>query len=143
MISVKAETLRSRTATTRSSVTDARAEAIIAWWMSCRSPVTACTASSFEVARKLITEIRRTAKLPASPAVWRAKGYADGAAELIFAVSDPLITETILGEGVGLDEARQQVKDLAAFVRKLGTVRIEIDEQDTEYRFDLVWEYKQ
>ncbi|HJZ54718.1 MAG TPA: hypothetical protein VKE74_07145 [Gemmataceae bacterium] len=99
-------------------------------------------ASSFEVARKIITEIRRTAQMPGNPAVWQGKLYADGAADLLFSFSDPLITETILGEGVGLDEARQQIKDIAAYVRKLGTIRVEIDERDAEYRLDVVWEYK-
>ncbi len=99
-------------------------------------------ASSFEVARKLIPEVRRTAKLPGTPAVWKAKAYGEGGAELLTTVADPLITETILSEGIGLDEARQQVKYLAKYVRQLGTIRIELDERDTEYRLDVVWELK-
>ena len=69
MISLNAETLRSRTATTRSRVTEARVEAIIAWWMSCRSPVTAWTASSFELDcscwRFSIAPVSEVAKAPA------------------------------------------------------------------------------
>ena len=99
-------------------------------------------ASTFEVARKLIPEIRRTAKLPGSPAVWRGKLYADGAADILANLAEPLITDAILGEGVGLDEARKQVADLAAYVRTLGTIRIEIDERDTSYNVDVVWELK-
>ena len=57
-------------------------------------------------------------------------------------LGEPLITDAILREGVGLDEARKQVADLAAYVRTLGTVRLEIDEQDTSYNVDVVWEYK-
>ena len=99
-------------------------------------------ASSFEVARKLVPEIRRTAKLPASPAVWRGQLYGAGGADLLTTVGDPLVTETILGEGVGLDEARKQVKELAGYVRGLGTLRVEIDERDTAYHLDVVWEVK-
>jgi hypothetical protein len=99
-------------------------------------------ASSFEVARKIIPEIKRTARLKGSPAVWQGKAFGDGGADLLTTVADPLITETILGEGVGIVEAKQQIKNLAAYVKQLGTIRVEIDERDTEYRVDVVWEMK-
>lgn len=98
--------------------------------------------STVEVCKKLIDEVKRTAKLPPSPAVWRGKGFADGGAKLLATLSEPVITNAILRQGVGIEEARQQVADLAAFIRTLGTARIEIDETQTEYRFDIVWEPK-
>lgn len=98
--------------------------------------------STIEVCKKLIDEVKRTAKLPPSPAVWRGKGFADGGAKLLAELSEPVVTDAILRQGVGIDEARQQVADLAAFIRTLGTARIEIDETEQEYRFDIVWEPK-
>jgi hypothetical protein len=99
-------------------------------------------ASSIEVCKKLIAEVRRTEKQAGSRAVWRACGYAAGAADGLAALPDPLVTEAVLREGVGIEEARGEVDALVSWLRTLGTVRIEIDEQDTEYQFDVVWEYK-
>lgn len=99
-------------------------------------------ASTVEVGKKLVAEVRRTAKLRPSPAVWRGKGYAAGAAATLTAVPDPLVTDAILSGGVGIEAARKQVGALAAWLRTLGTLRIEIDEAEREYRFDVVWDHE-
>lgn len=96
-------------------------------------------ASTVEVGKKLVAEVRRTAKLRPSPAVWRGRWYAAGAAATLTAIPDPLVTDAILSGGVGIEAARKQVDALAAWLRTLGTLRIEIDEAETEYRFDLIW----
>lgn len=98
-------------------------------------------ASTVEVCKKLIAEVKRTAKETGSPLVWRAKGYAAAAGDAVYAVPDVFVTDFVLRYGVGAGEARKQVDAVAAWVRTLGTARVEIDEA-AEYRFDLVWEYK-
>jgi hypothetical protein len=99
-------------------------------------------ASTIEVCKKLIAEVKRTAGQAGSPAVWRAKAYAAPAGDALYAVPDPLVTDAVLRSGAGLADARRQVDALAAWVRTLGTARVEIDEAATEYRFDIVWEYR-
>ena len=99
-------------------------------------------ASTFEVCKKLITEVKRTAKLPPSAAVWRNRAFAAGAADALAALPDPLVTNAILGQGVGIEDARKQVAELVAWLRTVGTARVEIDERATEYRLDVVWTNK-
>ena len=97
-------------------------------------------ASTVEVCRKLIDEVKRTAGEKPSPVVWRAKGYADAAGNALAGVPEPLITTAVLEQGIDIDAAREQVAALTKWVKTLGTVRVEIDEAATAYRFDLVWE---
>ncbi len=96
-------------------------------------------ATTVEVCKKLIAEVRRTAKLAPSPAVWRHKAFAAGGSKALYELPDPLITDAILSGGVGIEDARKQVDAIGAWLKKLGTVRIEIDEADTVYKFDLIW----
>jgi hypothetical protein len=96
-------------------------------------------ASTVEVCKKLIAEVKRTAKEPPSPAVWRGRGHADSGSALLYALPDPFVTDAILSGGIGLDEARKRVDAISEWLKGLGTVRIEIDEKETEYRLDVVW----
>jgi hypothetical protein len=96
-------------------------------------------ASTVEVCKKLIAEVKRTAKEPPSPAVWRGRGHADSGSALLYALPDPFVTDAILSGGVGLDEARKRIDAIGEWLKGLGTVRIELDEKETEYRFDVVW----
>jgi hypothetical protein len=100
-------------------------------------------ASTIAMCKKTIDEVRRTAGKSGAAAVWRAGVYATGGAAALASLPEPLITDAILEQGVGIEEARKQVDALAAWLRTLGTARVEIDERATEYRFDVVWEYKQ
>jgi hypothetical protein len=99
-------------------------------------------ASTIAMCKKTIAEVKRTAEKSGGAAVWRACAYAVGAASALASLPEPLITDAILEQGVGIEEARKQVNELVAWLRTLGTARIEIDERDTEYQFDVVWEYK-
>ncbi|HEY3787790.1 MAG TPA: hypothetical protein VGL71_03000 [Urbifossiella sp.] len=98
-------------------------------------------ATTVEVCKKLIAEVRRTAKLPASPAVWRGKAFAAGGSRALYDLPDPLITDAILSGGVGIENARKQVDAIGAWLKKLGSVRIEIDEAAMVYKFDAVWSH--
>lgn len=99
-------------------------------------------ASTIAMCKKMIDEVKRTADKPASPAVWRGQGYAGGLAAAVAGLPEPQITEVVLTQGVGIAEARKQIAELTAWLRTLGTARVEIDERAAEYRFDVVWEYK-
>lgn len=96
-------------------------------------------ASTLEACKKVITEVRRTHTVKGSPAVWRGKVFAAGGAKLLYDLPDPLVTDAILTGGIGIEEARKQVDAIGAWLGKLGTVRIEIDEADNEYKLDVVW----
>ncbi len=96
-------------------------------------------ASTIEACKKVIGEVRRTAKRPASPAVWRGKLFAAGGSKLLYDLPDPLITDAILTGGLSIDEARKQVDAIGEWIKKLGTVHIEIDETEKTYKFDIVW----
>ena len=72
--------------------------------------------------------------------MWRGQARAAGGADILAALADPLVTDAVLSRGIGLSEARMEVAELVAFVRTLGTARIELDVTATEYRLDAVWE---
>lgn len=99
-------------------------------------------ASTVEVCKKLIAEVKRTAGKDGSPLVWRAKGYAGAAGDAVYAIPEPFVTDAVLRSGATLADARKQVDALAAWARTLGTARVEIDEAAAGYRFDVVWEYR-
>ena len=97
-------------------------------------------ASTVELCKKLITEVKSPPKGKGSPAVLRGKFSATGGADALASLPEPLITDAILGRGVGLDDARKEVAALVAWVKTLGTVRVELDIADKEYKLDLVWD---
>ena len=96
-------------------------------------------ASTLEACKKVIAEVRRTTTVKASPAVWRHKIFAAGGSKALYELPDPLITDAILSGGVGIEDARKQVDAIGNWLKKLGTVNIEIDEAATVYKFDLIW----
>jgi glycine/D-amino acid oxidase-like deaminating enzyme len=99
-------------------------------------------ASTLELGKKLVTEMRATKKVEGHAAVWRGRAHAAGAADVLSALADPLVTDSVLSRGIGLADARKEVAELVAFVRTLGTARIELDVTAKEYRLDAVWELK-
>jgi hypothetical protein len=96
-------------------------------------------ASTIELGKKLITELKKP-RQAGQAAVWRAKGSAQGGADVLEGFADPIITEAMLGRGIGLTEARAEMARLVAWVGTLGTARIELDITATEYQLDVVWE---
>jgi hypothetical protein len=100
-------------------------------------------ATTVELCKKLITELKNPDAGKAKRAVVRGKLKAKGAAQALEGLSDPFITDAVLSRGIGLAEAKQEVADLVAFVKSLGNLQVELDVTDTEYRIDLVWTIKQ
>lgn len=100
-------------------------------------------ASRPELIRDLIPELKKpTDPAQASPAVWRAKAYADGLAELLRASPEPTVTNAILSDGVGLEAAKKQVDDLADWVRTLGRIGLSLEHGPDAFQVQLVWRMK-
>jgi hypothetical protein len=99
-------------------------------------------ASTVELCKKLVTELKGTEKKPASSAVVRGKLSAKGGGDFLAALPEPLITDAILNRGIGLEEARKEVAELVKWVKALGTFRGELDITEKQYKLDLVWEPK-
>lgn len=99
--------------------------------------------SSPALVKDLIPELKKTPD-PAkcSPAVWRAKTYAAGIAQTIRDNPEPVVTNAILSEGVGLDEAKKQVEALADWVATLGAAGLSIDHGADAYEIKLEWKTK-
>jgi len=98
--------------------------------------------STIEVAKKLVTEVRRTAKSSSTPQLWRAKAYAAAGAEALAAAPEATITDTMLRQAITLAEAKQQVEQLGDYLRTLGTFEMDLDEPATRWNFDLMWRFK-
>jgi hypothetical protein len=97
-------------------------------------------ASTVELCKKLIKELKAPrSEGKVTTTVLRGEFAAPAASEAVSAVPDPLITDAILARGVGIEEARKDVAALLAWVRALGSVRLELDIAESEYRVDLVW----
>jgi hypothetical protein len=99
-------------------------------------------ASTVELGKKLITELKHPRASSSSSAVLRGKLLAKGGAQAIEGFTDPLVTNAVLTRGIGLAEARTEITQLVEFVKSLGTVEVELDITDKEYRLDLVWKTK-
>ncbi|MBP3959655.1 hypothetical protein J8F10_30790 [Gemmata sp. G18] len=97
-------------------------------------------ATTVELCKKLITELKSPQKDQPSAAVVRGRFSTKAAADALAAIPDPLVTDAILSRGIGLEDARKEVASLVAWVKSLGTVRGELDITETEYKFDLVWD---
>lgn len=96
------------------------------------------TSSRPELIKDLIPELTKpTGK--GSMAVWRAKAYAAGGADLVRTYPEPYVTATVLADGVGLDEAKKRVDQLAAWVAGLGTASVEMEHAADAYKLTVEW----
>jgi hypothetical protein len=99
-------------------------------------------ASTLELGKKLVTELKKPHKGEPGAAVLRGTVYAKGAAQALEGFADPLITESVLSRGIGLGDARKEVAELVNWVRGLGSARVELDVTEKEYKLDLILEIK-
>jgi hypothetical protein len=99
-------------------------------------------ATTVELGKKLITELKKPRSGRSHSAILRGRLSAEAGADAVAGFTEPLVTDAVLGRGIGLAEARKEVADLVAFVRTLGTATIEIGLTDNEYRVDVVWEFE-
>lgn len=74
--------------------------------------------------------------------VWQLKAYARGAADVLKAHPDSTVTDAVLTQGITLSKARQQMLDLAQWLRTLGTVTLSMNHGSEMWNFDLNWTFK-
>jgi hypothetical protein len=98
-------------------------------------------ATTVELGKKLITELKKPQAGKSHSAVLRGRLSAKAGADAIAGFTDPLVTDSVLGRGATLAEARKEIAELVAFVRTLGTATVELGVTDKEYRVDVVWTY--
>jgi hypothetical protein len=97
-------------------------------------------ATTVELCKKLITELKGTEKKPASSAVIQGRLSAKGGGDFLAALPEPFITDAILARGIGLEQARKEVAELVAWMKTLGKIGVELDITEKQYKLDLVWE---
>ena len=92
--------------------------------------------------KDLIPELRKPIdESKSSQAVWRGRGYGSGGAEFIRNYPDAVITNTVLTQGIGLDDAKKQVRQIADWVQTLGNPSLEIDHQRDAYELKFDWKF--
>jgi len=96
-------------------------------------------ASSKSLCRELIDTLKKEDRTKGLHPNMQMRGYADGLGKFINAAPDALLIQSILDQAIPEGEAKKQVEQLLRYINKLGTVRIETDYLDNEFRFDLQW----
>ena len=97
-------------------------------------------ASRPELMRSLIAELRKPADASqGSTAVWRGRAYGAGAAAVLRSDPDPQVTTTILGDGVGLEEAKRRVAALTDWLAALGSISFAVEHGADAYQVQLEW----
>jgi hypothetical protein len=96
-------------------------------------------ASTIELGHEMIDLLQKEAKDPPkkNSLASVSKVYASGGADLLRAVEDQLFAQTILDRALPPAEAKQQVKELIDFVRRLGTLETEQVYQGADWRYDF------
>jgi len=100
------------------------------------------TASTFELCRTIIDEIRKQGKPSPTTSNMRMRLYAEGNADLLNATPDQLLTQAILDQAIPVEQAQQQVKQIIDFVKTLGWVGIEYDYQPNSFELSFQWKHR-
>ncbi|CAN5348046.1 hypothetical protein BH11PLA2_BH11PLA2_41290 [soil metagenome] len=94
-------------------------------------------ASTPGIIKELIPILRMESKEAGEPEVWRMKGYAAGAADVLAAYPEATVTDAILRQGITLAEAKQQTIAFSKWLRKLGSTTISIQHDVDMYKFEI------
>jgi hypothetical protein len=98
-------------------------------------------ASTMDLGRELIDLLKKTPDPSAgSPATTRMRFYASGGAAAFEASGDQLLTQTILDRAATIAEAKKQIAEGLAYLRKLGVVELTADYGPATFRFDIHWQ---
>jgi hypothetical protein len=95
--------------------------------------------STLELCRDLVDLLQKEAReKPASDqSPSRSRLYAAGAADLLGAFEDRIVTQTILDQAVKPSEAREQARAFLDLVRRLGTLDLVGHLEEKEFRYDI------
>jgi hypothetical protein len=91
------------------------------------------------IVKLLVPELLKESKSAGSPVVWRASAFAAGGAKFLEANPEATVTQAILSQGIGLAEAKEQTKKLAAWIATLGSVQVTLDHGAEYFEFKLAW----
>jgi hypothetical protein len=96
-------------------------------------------ASTIELGHEMIDLLQKEAKNPPkrNSAASVSKVYASGGADLLQAIEEQLFAQTILDRALPPAEAKQQVKELIDFVRRLGVLETEQVYGEHDWRQDF------
>jgi hypothetical protein len=95
--------------------------------------------STLELCREMIDLLKKEGTAPerGAASTERMRFYADGIADSLLTGEDAFIAQTILDQAVSPEEARQQARALAAWVRQLGTLTQSTTYTDKEFHYDI------
>jgi hypothetical protein len=95
--------------------------------------------STLELCREMIDVLKKEGTAPdrGAASTERMRFYAAGVADSLVTGEDTLIAQTILDQAVSPEEARQQARAFAAWVRRLGTLTQSTTYTDNEFHYDI------
>lgn len=97
-------------------------------------------ASRPELVKALLPELRSTGG--GSPAVWRGRTDLGGLAAFLTKHPEPVVSRGLLGQGLGLAEAKQRAAAGLAWLAGLGGVELSLDHRPDTYVVTLDWGQK-
>ncbi|MBI3411088.1 MAG: hypothetical protein HY040_22365 [Planctomycetes bacterium] len=95
--------------------------------------------STLELGRDLIDLLEKENRGDTSPATSRTHIYAKGVADNVRKAEGALLTQFVLSQGLSAKSARQQVRDLADLVERLGQLQFGLEYGANDFRFDIRW----
>ena len=93
-------------------------------------------ASTVELGRELVDMLQKPDGA-ASPKTTQMRAYAAGAATLLKAFEDQLLTQAILDRATTVEEARKEAARLVEWIRNLGRLQMELEYGPSEFQFDI------
>lgn len=98
-------------------------------------------ASTTDLARELVDIIQKEEKDGArvTPQAFASRFYGSGGADFLKAIDDQLFAQTMLERALPPEQAKEQVAEFLALVRRLGTLRTEITYGANSYHYDIRW----
>jgi hypothetical protein len=98
-------------------------------------------ASTIDLAKELVDVVQKEAKtgLKKSPTAFQSRLYGNGGADFLKAIDDQLFAQTMLERALPPEQAKEQVQEFRALVRRLGTVRSEITYNANDFRYEFRW----
>jgi hypothetical protein len=96
-------------------------------------------ASTLELGHELVDLLQKEAAgaNKGQPSVESQRIFASGVAELLQAFEEPFLTQMILDQGLAPDDAKAQLRDFMAILRRLGDLTTKAEYQKNEFHYDL------
>src|SRR4029077_16035083 len=95
-----------------------------------------------ELARDMIDVLQAEKKPKASKASMQTKLFASGFADIARANEDAALTQLILAQALPPTTAKNELRAILDLVDRLGSLRLEINYGQNDFRYDILWEPK-